>query len=207
MRDKTAARVISPDGRFEVITEEKEDDDGRGHIYNYYETCLVERATGERIFDCGGEPRAEFALDGILTLHYPDYRPFKTLQINPASRVFRADPSDPWIPVAAWRIVTFAYWRGSEQGKKDIAMSQEPTPFPWVAITLLLGSIAAVAALSAQTFLSIAKTDTLMVIAAIGVLFFGWLTASDVSARARERMREREHARSPGAVGGSSRPE
>jgi hypothetical protein len=56
-----------------------------------------------------------------------------------------------------------------------------------VTIILLLGSIVALPALGAQTFLSGAMRAALVVVAAVGFLFFGWLTASEVRAWMRER--------------------
>jgi hypothetical protein len=176
MRDKSPAPVISPDGRFEVIIEDLYD---RG-IHDPY-TVLVERSTSKQLFTCQGEPRAEFASDGMLTLHYPGYEP-GGVQIDPARCAFRTHPSEPWVPAAAWEIVESAYKRGWAQGityqRENYRMS--PTPFPWVAIILLLGSVVAVPALGAQTFLSDNMRVMLVVVAAVGVLFFGWLTASDV---------------------------
>jgi hypothetical protein len=183
MRDKSPAPIISPDGRFEVIIEDIYD---RG-IHDPY-TVLVERATDKRLFTCQGAPRAEFASDGMLTIHYPGYEP-GGVQIDPARCAFRTHPSDPWIPAAAWGVVECAYGRGWEQGLKHRQPSQ-PTPFPWAPIILLLGSIVALPALGAQTFLSGAMRAALMIVAAVSFLFFGWLTASDVRARARERNSE-----------------
>jgi hypothetical protein len=179
MNDKSAAPVVSPDGRFEVISEDLYD---RG-IHNPY-TVLFERATGKQLFTCQGEPRAVFASDGMLTIHYPGYEP-GGVQIDPVRCAFRTHPSEPWIPVAAWSEVESAYQRGWEQGIKRRPQSQ-PTPFPWVTIILLLGSIVALPALGAQTFLSGAMRAALMVVAAAGFLFFGWLAASDVHTWMRE---------------------
>jgi hypothetical protein len=183
MSDKSAAPVVSPDGRFEVIIEDLYD---RG-IHAPY-TVLVERATGKQLFTCQGEPRAVFAGDGMLTIHYPGYEP-GGVQIDPVRCAFRTHPSDPWIPAAAWSEVESAYRRGWAQGIKfqqENRMSPTPTPFPWVAISLLLGSIVALPALVAQTFLSDNMRVMLVVVAAVGVLFFGWLTASDVRAWMQE---------------------
>jgi hypothetical protein len=179
MRDKSTSPVISPDGRFEVIIEEDYD---RG-IFSC-STRLVERATGKQLFTCQDAPSAEFASDGMLTIHYPGYEP-GGVQIDPARRVFRTHPSEPWVPAAAWGIVESAYLRGWEQGLKRREPSQ-PTPFPWVAIILLLGSVVALPALAVQTVLSDTMSAALVVVAAIGVLFFGWLTASDVRTWMRE---------------------
>lgn len=189
MPDKSASSVISPDGRFEVIIEDAYD---RG-IHDPY-TVLVERGAGERVFECEGSPRAEFAEDGLLTIHYPGYEPLG-LQIDPVKRAFRTHPSDPWVPAAAWKIVESAYKRGWAQGISYKPESQ-PTPFPWASIILLLGSVVAIPALGVQTFLSDHMRVALVVIAAIGVLFFGWLTASDIRAWTQERMKERKRARS-----------
>jgi hypothetical protein len=183
MRATPTTPVVSPDGRLEVIIEDAYD---RG-IHDPY-TILVERATGKRLFTCQGEPRAEFAKDGMLTIHYPGYEPFG-VQIDPVGGVFRTRPSDPWIPAVAWEIVESAYGRGWAQGIKYGPQSQ-PTPFPWVSIILLFGSVVALPALGAQTFLSEAKGAFLLVVAAIGFLFFGWLTVSDVRAWMQERSRE-----------------
>jgi len=185
MRDKSAAPVVSPDGRFEVIIEDTYD---RG-IHDPY-TVLVDRATGKRLFTCQGAPRAEFAGDGMLTIHYPGYEPLG-VQIDPVNCAFRTHPSDPWVPAAAWGVVESAYQRGWAQGIAYKPQSQ-PTPFPWAPITLLLGSVVALPALGAQTFLSDNMSAALVVVAAAGVLFFGWLTASDVRAWTRERMRKRK---------------
>ena len=183
MNDKSAAPVVSPDGRFEVIIEDLYD---RG-IHDPY-TVLVERSTSKQLFSCQGAPRAEFASDGMLTIHYPGYEP-GGVQIDPARCAFRMHPSEPWVPAAAWGIVESAYQRGWAQG---IRYQQEnhrlsPTPFPWVAIILLLGSVVALPALGAQTFLSGAMRAALMVVAAAGFLFFGWLASSDVRAWMQER--------------------
>jgi hypothetical protein len=188
MRDQSPAAVVSPDGRFEIIIEDLYD---RG-IHDPY-TVLVERATGKQLFTCQGEPRAEFASDGMLTIHYPGYEP-GGVQIDPARCAFRTHPSEPWVPAAAWGIVESAYKRGWAQG---ITYKQEnhwmsPTPFPWVAIILLLGSVVALPALGAQTFLSDNMRLMLVVVAAISFLFFGWLTASDVRAWIRERNTEED---------------
>ena len=181
MNDKSPAPVISPDGRFEVIIEDLYD---RG-VHDPY-TVLVERATGKQLFTCQGEPRSEFASDGLLTIHYPGYEP-GGVQINPVRCAFRTHPSDPWIPAVAWGFIESAYQRGWAQG---IKFQQEnrmsPTPFPWVAIILLLGSIVALPALGAQTSLSGAMRAALVVVAAVGFLFFGWLAASDVRTWMRE---------------------
>lgn len=180
MRATPTTPVISPDGRFEVIIEDTYD---RG-IHDPY-TVLVERATGKRLFTCQGAPRAEFGNDSMLTLHYPGYEPLG-VQIDPAKPAFRTHPSEPWVPAAAWGIVESAYNRGWAQGIRYRSQSQ-PTPFPWVAIILLLGSVVALPALGVQTFLSGAMRAALVVVAAIGVLFFGWLAASDVRAWMKER--------------------
>lgn len=181
MSDKSPTSVVSPDGRFEIIIE---DDYDRG-IHDPY-TVLVERFTGKRLFTCQGAPRAEFASDGMLTIHYPGYEP-GGVQIDPVGCVFRTHPTDPWVPAAAWKIVESAYGRGWAQG---ITYRQEnrtsPTPFPWVTVMLMLGSVVALAALGAQTFLPDAKSAALVVVAAIGFLFFGWLAATDVRAWVRE---------------------
>jgi hypothetical protein len=185
MSDKFAASIVSPDGRFEVIIEDTYD---RG-IHDPY-TVLVERATGKQLFTCQGEPRAEFASDGLLTIHYPGYEP-GGVQIDPERCAFRTHQSEPWVPAAAWGIVESAYRRGWEQGIKYREPSR-PTPFPWVAIILLLGSLAALPALGVQTFLSNNMSAALLVVAAIGVLFFGWLTASDVRAWMQKRNSEED---------------
>lgn len=183
MRDKSPAPVVSPDDRFEVIIEDLYD---RG-IHDPY-TVLVERATGKQLFTCKGEPRAEFASDGMLTIHYPGYEP-GGVQIDPVHCAFRTHPSEPWIPAAAWSEVESAYQRGWAQGIKyqqENRMSPTPTPFPWVAIILLLGSVVALPALGTQTFLSGAMRAALVIVAAVGFLFFGWLAATDVRAWVRE---------------------
>jgi hypothetical protein len=181
MHDKSTAPIISPDGNFAVIIEEDRDD--RGFIL--YNTYLVESATGERIFACEGSPRAEFAGDGLLTIHYPGYEPFG-VQIDPVKRAFRTHPSDLWIPATAWGVVESAYKRGWAQ-RTTYQHQTQPTPFPWVAIILLLGSVVALPVLCVQTFLSDAKSAELMIVAAVGVLFFGWLTASSFRYWKRER--------------------
>jgi len=183
MSDKASAPVISPDGRFEVIIEDLYD---RG-IHDPY-TVLVERSTSKQLFTCQGAPRAEFASDGMLTIHYPGYEP-GGVQIDPTRCAFRTHPSEPWVPAAAWGIVESAFQRGWAQGityQQENRMSPTPTPFPWVAIILLLGSVVALPALGAQTFLSDNMRVMLVVVAAVGVLFFGWLTASDVRAWMQE---------------------
>lgn len=189
MRDQSPAAVVSPDGCFEVIIEDLYD---RG-IHDPY-TVLVERATGKQLFTCQGEPHAEFGSDGMLTIHYPGYEP-RGVQIDPVLCAFRTHPSDPWIPAVAWGFVESAYQRGWAQGIKfqqENRMSPTPTPFPWVAIILLLGSVVALPALGAQTFLSGDMQAALVVVAAVGFLFFGWLTASDVRAWIRERNAEED---------------
>lgn len=180
IRDKSTALIVSPDGRFEVIIEETAD---RFEIL--YNTYLVDRATGKRLFACEGANRGEFAGDGMLTIHYPGYEP-GGVQIDPVNRAFRTHPSEPWVPAAAWGIVESAYRRGWAQGITYRQQSQ-PTPFPWVATILLLGSIIALPALGVQTFLSNNMSAALVVVAAVGVLFFGWLAASDVRAWMKER--------------------
>ena len=183
MRDQSPAPIISPDGRFEVIIEEDYD---RG-IFSC-NTHLVERSTGKRLFTCQDAPSAEFASDGMLTIHYPGYEP-GGVQIDPTRCAFRTHPSEPWVPAAAWGIVESAYQRGWAQGityQQEKRMSPTPTPFPWVAIILLLGSVVALPTLGAQTFLSDNMRVMLVVVAAVGVLFFGWLTASDVRAWMQE---------------------
>jgi hypothetical protein len=185
MRDQSPALVVSPDGRFEVIIEDLYD---RG-IHDPY-TVLIERATGKQLFTCKGEPRAEFAGDGVLTIHYPGYEP-GGVQVDPVRCAFRTHPSDPWIPAEAWGFVESAYQRGWAHGiKYQRGYRLSPTPFPWVTIILLLGSIVALPALGAQTFLSGAMRSALVVVAAVGFLFFGWLTASEVRAWIRERDSE-----------------
>jgi hypothetical protein len=182
MRPEYPAPVISPDGRFEVAIKDEYD---RGVPDPY--TILVERATGKYLFTCDGEQRAEFASDGLLTIHYPGYEP-GGLQIDPVRCAFRTHPSDPWIPAVAWRFVESAYQRGwSHALKYQTGYRLSPTPFPWVTTILLLGSIVALPALGAQTFLSGAMRAALVVVAAVGFLFFGWLTASEVRAWMRER--------------------
>src|SRR5262245_65145586 len=106
MSDKSAAPIISPDGRFEVVIEDTYD-----HSISDPYTILVERATGERIFDCKDSHRAEFAGDGVLTVHYLGCEPYG-VQIDPMRRAFRTHPSDPWVPAAAWGTVESAYKRG-----------------------------------------------------------------------------------------------
>ncbi len=187
MSDKSTAPVISPDGRFEVIIEENCDD--RGFVS--YDAYLVERATGERLFAFNGSHNAEFAGDGLLSIHYPFYEPGGA-QIDPMKRAFRTRPSDPWVPTAAWGIVQSALQRGWAQGVKYQKQKRmSPVLFPWVEILLLLGSIVALSALSVQTFLPDAKSSALVVVAAMGVLFFGLLTANGVRLWMRERMREK----------------
>jgi hypothetical protein len=185
MRDQSLAPVVSPDGRFEVIIEDLYD---RG-IHDPY-TVLVERATSKQLFTCQGAPRAEFASDGMLTIHYPGYEP-RGVQIDPVRCAFRTYPSDPWLPAVAWGYMESAYQRGWAQGIKFQQEQQKnrmsPTPFPWVTIILLLGSIVALPVLGAQTFLSGSMRAVLVMVAAVGFLFFGWLTASDVRAWMRER--------------------
>ncbi|MGH9754189.1 MAG: hypothetical protein ACREA2_15530 [Blastocatellia bacterium] len=180
MRDKSTAPIVSPDGRFEVIIEETAD---RFEIL--YNTYLVDCATRKRLFSCEGAPRVEFAGDGMLTIHYPGYEP-GGVQIDPVRHAFRTHPSEPWVPAAAWGIVESAYRRGWAQGITYKHQNQ-PTPFPWVAIILLLGSVVALPALGVQTFLPGAMRAALVVVAAVGVLFFGWLAASDVRAWMKER--------------------
>jgi hypothetical protein len=182
MRDKSSPPVVSPDGRFEVLVKDPYD---RG-VHDPY-TVLVERATGEYLFTCQGEQRAEFASDGLLTIHYPGYGP-GGLQIDPVLCAFRTHPSDPWIPAVAWGFVESAYQRGWSHGiKYQTGYRLSPTPFPWVTTILLLGSVVALPALGAQTFLSGAMRAALVMVAAVGFLFFGWLTASEVRAWMRER--------------------
>lgn len=203
MSNKSTAPIISPDGRFEVIIEDY--DDRWEIIYNTY---LVERATSKRLFACQGAHRAEFTSDGMLTIHYLGYEP-GGVQIDPVRCAFRTNPSEPWVPAAAWGIVESAHRRGWAEGMTFRSQSQ-PTPFPWVAIILLLGSVIAAPALSVQTFLSGNMSAALVIIAAIGVLFFGWMTAYSVRIWTQERMQERrqekKRARSPGDVSQSSRP-
>jgi hypothetical protein len=176
MRSTPNTPVISPDGRFEVVVNETLERFGE----ILYDTILVERATGERIFNCEGTPRAEFSRDGILTIGYPGYEA-NGVQVDPARRVFRTHPSGPWVPAEAWGIVESAYKRGWSQGRTYRQPSQ-PTPFPWVAILLLLGSLVALVLLAAQSIFPGAMSAALMGIAAVGFFFFGWLAAHDVRA-------------------------
>jgi len=183
MHDKYKPSVVSPDGRFEVIIEEDYD---RG-IYSC-NTVLVDRATGKQLFTCQDAPRAVFAEDGILTIHYPGYEPYGVM-IDPAHSVLRTHPSEPWVSTFAWRLVEFAYQRGWSDGRSSREPSQ-PTQFPWVAICLMLGSIVALPVLGAQSLITGLMRVALLAIATIGFLFFGWLVVSDVRSWAQERSRE-----------------
>ena len=121
----------------------------------------------------------------MLTIHCIGYEP-RGVQIDPVGCVFRTHPSDPWVPTAAWRMVESAYGRGWSDGRK-YQQPGKPHPFPWVAIILLLGSVVALPALGVQTFLSASMRGALVVVAAVGVFFFGWLTANDVRVWMQER--------------------
>jgi len=83
-------------------------------------------------------------------------------------------------------MVESAYRRGWSDGRK-YQQPSKPTPFPWVATILLLCSVMALPALGVQTFLSDIMRGALVVVAAAGVFFFGWLTASDVRVWMQER--------------------
>ena len=136
MRDDSYNPVISPDGRFEVFGEKDYD---RGD-YNYF-TVLIERATGERLFAWPGDYCAEFAEDGLLTIHFPSFK--YGAQIDPVKLVFRARSSDPWVPLVSIWMVDSAYRMGYEEGRKN----KDRISFPWEMSMWLLGSIVALPAL------------------------------------------------------------
>lgn len=140
-----------------------------------YDTVLVERVTGRRLFSCQGTPRAEFEADGTLNLLYPGYEA-NGIRIDPARAVFRTHPSDPWVPLTAWPLVEAAYGRGWAQAFDYRAQSREAT-FPSIELMLLACSAASLLVLSVGTFLSPDAQKVLLLIAGAGVLFFGWLTA------------------------------
>ncbi len=163
-----ASTLVSPDGRYEVVVEETAD-----RFEMLYDTVLVERITGKRLFTCQGTPRTEFAEDGMLNVLYPGYEA-NGIRIDPARAVFRTHPSEPWVPLAAWPLVEAAYRLGWAQVFDYRTRSQQAT-FPWIEIMLLLCSAASLLVLSVQTFRSPATQKVLLLIAGAGVLFFGWL--------------------------------
>jgi hypothetical protein len=195
MRDARNTPLVSPDGRFEVIVDETPD-----RFETLYDTVLVERATGKRLFQCEGAPPAEFSPDGVLTVDIPGYRP-NGVQVDPTRRLFRTYPSGPWVPAEAWGIVEAAFKRGWSHGVTYKQESQ-PTPFPWVSLLLLLGSILALPVLAAQSIFPVVMLATLMGVAALGFFFFGWLAAHDV----RVWIQERRWARAPEHVRRPTRP-
>lgn len=180
MSDTYASAVISPDGRFEVTVEETPD-----RFEMICKTVLLERATGQRLFACDGAWRAEFAANGMLTIHYPGYEP-GGVQIDPARAVFRMHPSGPWVPLAAWQLVEDAYRRGWARAM-DYRTQSRQTVFPWGTLLLLLASVAALLVLSAQTLFAGEVRIALIIVAGVGVLFFGWLAAGDLRAWAQIR--------------------
>ena len=189
MHDKYKRSVVSPDGRFEIVIEEEND---RG--FYLYETVLIERATGKRLFTWDGLFRAEFDGDGILAFYSPIFESGR-VQIYPEKLAFRTDPSGPWVPLAAWKIMESAYIRGYDSGSNK----KRPTPFPWVEIIGLLisvGALPALVALDGQPLHPNPWIAAHMILAAIGVVVFSWLTARDLLAWTRERIEERKERRS-----------
>ena len=171
MRDTSNTPAISPDGRFEVVIEEIPD-----RFEMLYDTSLIERATGARLFTCRGVPRVEFLEDGTLTVNYPGYEP-GGIQIDPPRAVFRTHPSEPWVALAAWPMVEAAFGRGWAHAMDYRSQSRQAV-FPWVTVALLLCSVAVLLfALSVETLLPCDTQKVLLPVAGAGVLFFGWLVA------------------------------
>ncbi len=170
MSNPSAYPLVSPDGRFEINVEETVD-----RFERYYDTSLIERATGRRLFSCRGTPRAEFAADGTLTVHYPGYEP-GGLRIDPVGGVFRTRTDEPWMPLSAWPHIESAFGRGWAQA---IAYRNQDwqEQFPWVAMLLLLGSVMALPVLCVLPLPSGNTRLILLGVAGAGVLLFGWLTA------------------------------
>jgi hypothetical protein len=180
MSDPSTDPLVSPDGRFEVTVEETQD---RASIT--YDTMLTERLTNRRLFTCQGAPRAEFAADGTLTVHYAGYEP-DGVQIDPARGVFRTYSSEPWVPLAAWPMVEAAYGRGWREGL-DYRQKSLPILFPWLAIVLCVGSVAALLALGMQTFIRGRERTVIQLVAGAGALLFGWWTVFDINSWIQER--------------------
>jgi hypothetical protein len=182
MHDESQPPIVSPDGRFEIIYEIKQEFD-RGTFNDI--TILVERATDKRLITWEGWYRAEFAEDGMLTIHLPGFTSHG-VQIDPAKLAFRTHISDLWLPIAMWGTVEYAY----QIGYSDGARVRRPTPFPLVGFIGMLISVAALAVLSSPTTKSSAMNSVYMVIASIGVVICGWLAAQDIRAWMQERRKE-----------------
>jgi hypothetical protein len=170
MHGTSTTPAISPDGRFEVIVEETPD-----RFEMLYDTILIERSTGERLFTCRGVPRVEFIEDGTLNVNYPGYEPGE-IQIDPTRAVFRTRSSEPWVPLAAWPMVEAAFGRGWAHAM-DYRVQNRQAVFPWVTVTLLLCSVAALFVLGVETRLPCDTQKVLLMVAGAAVLFFGWLAA------------------------------
>ncbi|HLL74029.1 MAG TPA: hypothetical protein VK421_01935 [Pyrinomonadaceae bacterium] len=184
MNDSHSPPIISPDGRFEVVVETTTD-----RFEVLYDTVLRDRVSGERLFECPGTPRAEFSADGTLTIDTSgsDQR---VIQIDLAGRAFRTSGNEPWLPLAAWRGLEAAYRRGWADGLNFRTVGKGAV-FPWVTTALLAGSILLLLVLSVQPLLDGAARAVLLALGGVGVLFFGWLAAGDISAWALLRKLRR----------------
>ena len=161
---------ISPDGRFEVSIDETID-----RFDRLYDTVLIERATGRRLFQCQGEQQSEFAADGTLTIRYSGYEP-DGLQIDPARGVFRLRRSEVWLPLAAWPFIEAAFGRGWAKAM-EYRSEEKQAQIPWVEILLLLGSLAALPILAILPLRMGNARIIFLCVAGAGVLLFGWLSA------------------------------
>ena len=172
--------LTSPDGRFQVVVEETAD-----RFETLCDTVLIGSGAGDRLFSCRGTPRAEFAADGTLYIEYPGYEP-ERIQIDPTRGVFRTRSSDPWVPLAAWPMLEAAFGRGWARAM-DYRVQTGQAAFPWVSVLLLLGSLAALLALSVLPPGPCGVQKVLLLVAGAGAMFFGWLAAGSLRWRTQLR--------------------
>lgn len=182
--NNTSNPLISPDGRFEVIVEETVD-----RFDRLFDTILLERETGHRLFACQGSPPATFSADGTLTVFYPGYDP-GGVQIDPMRRTFRLRADYDWLPLAAWPHLQSAFGRGWSQAM-EYKSKESHLAFPWTEVLLL---IACFLALPIISFLPIPSENVrivLLLIAGLGICFFGWLLSIGLRSLAWAKKRAR----------------
>lgn len=182
--DSNTGSIISPDGRFELRTEEFVD-----RFDRLYYSRLIDRADGELLFECQGTPTASFSSSGILCVQYPGYEP-GGIQINPVQAAFRIQENEPWIPLTAWHHIEFAYNRGWGQAL-DFRRTDPELQFPWVEILLLCACLIAFPIFCIIPFRAILMQVSLLSLSGLGVLFFGWLTGVSFRAWAsRQKIKQ-----------------
>jgi hypothetical protein len=176
--------LISPDGQFEVTVEETID-----RFDRLYDTILLERATGERPFACQGSPPATFSADGTLTILYPGYEP-GGVQIDPIRRTFRLRSDYAWLPLAAWPHLQSAFGRGWSQAM-EYKSKESQLVFPWTEILLLIACFVALPVITVLPIPSENVRIVLLLVAGLGICFFGWLLSIGLRSQAWAKKQAR----------------